>query len=113
MSLRRPKPSNIGGSGPEVEEEEEEEEGKLCVPLRSVILSFITAYVLQESNFAIRASFRRGKFCGSGYESSFFRFNAKFSPLLLIAVSTVFFTTKKRCPCTSLHSHNHKNSKLH
>jgi len=36
--------------------------GKSCVLLRSVLLHFITADVLQESNFAIIASCRRRKF---------------------------------------------------
>jgi hypothetical protein len=90
--------------------------GKLCVVLRSVLLRFMTADVLQESNFTIRARCRREKFVAM--DMSLVSSNAvQVFSFLLIKISTEFSTTETRCslylttqpqdaPCTSLHNHN-------
>jgi len=89
--------------------------GKLCVVLRSVLLRFMTADVLQESNFTIRARCRREKFVAMDMSLVSSSAVQVFS-FLLIKISTVFSTTETRfplylttqpqdSPCTSLHYH--------
>ena len=71
--------------------------GQLCVLLRSVLLRFMTADVLQESNFTIRASPRRGKFVA--VDMSLVSSNAVqiFFSHFHCSLHSIF-TTETRCP---------------